>query len=112
MNLYFHIGVLAAAAAWMLLASRLLRFRKHALFYFILAQIVVYCFAAPTINVYLQVLDGTELDGWYLYLQCICLGVFIPSFVFAYVGSARIRSASCAYSCFLRSSTRTACFAA
>jgi hypothetical protein len=85
MYLLFHLGVVVAAVACVPLAMQLLSFRRHSFFYFILGQFVVYCFLAPTTNVYLQELPGTRLGGCYLYLQCVCLGVFLPAFVIAYL---------------------------
>ncbi|MBX3424443.1 MAG: hypothetical protein KF688_02075 [Pirellulales bacterium] len=89
MNLTFHYILAFAAVAVAGLVARALPVRKHALFLFVLAQAVVYCFAAPTLNLSYLSVDDPILEGWYLKLQFACLVLFIPVLVASYVASVR-----------------------
>ena len=87
MFLTAHIAVLVLALAAAAVLAGLLPLRKNILFYFLLAQVIVYCFAAPTYVVFADQLAGTELGNWYLYTQILCLTVFVPVMTITYLST-------------------------
>lgn len=84
MPLFFHLLVSLAAVAMVLATIGVLPVRKHPLYYVLSLQLLIYCFIAPTYSIYSSGTKGTDLGGWYLYLQSLCLVILIPVFLISY----------------------------
>lgn len=93
MSLFFHSLVSVLAVGTMLASTRVFLVNKHPLFYVLFSQLLAYCFLAPSYSVFANELQGTDIGDWYLYLQSLCLFIFIPIFIFSYSGVTKSHQA-------------------